>query len=90
MVDQIEGLYSARRVLPTLADASFYSDVEKLDIGGWFSKDASSRSAMPHRYSSARLFVQATLKKNLVVAAGKAFQAHRAKAPMSPNTNDKS
>ena len=43
---------------------------------------------MPHRYSSARLFVQATLKNNLVVAARKAFQAHRAKAPMSPNTNN--
>ena len=78
LVRIIEGLYSGRRVLPTLADAASYGDVEKLDTGGWFDKNAASRSAMPHRYSSARLFVQASLKHSLVQSAAVAFQTFRA------------
>ena len=33
---QVEGLYSARRVLPTLADVSRYDPDERLDIGSWY------------------------------------------------------
>ena len=78
LLQQLEGLYSARRVQPTLADLAQYDPVEKLDMDGWYNREVAARSAMPHRYSSARLYVQASLKHNLVRSARIAFDMYSA------------
>ena len=85
LLDQIDGLYSARRVLPTLADVAQYDAPEKLDIGAWYHRETVAASAMPHRYSAARLFVQVSLKHNFIQSAAVAFQKYSS----SPNYSEK-
>ena len=64
VLELIKGLYSGRRVLPTLADKSQYSDSHRLLIGGWSDAQARSYSAMPNLYSAARADLQHDLKEN--------------------------
>ena len=65
--------YSARRVLPSVADAARCSVAERLAIGAWSDPAAdgtlqtqAKRMAMPTRYSGQRLVVAACIKASLV------------------------
>ena len=51
---EIEGLYSARRVRPTVADAIAMDSPRRIDVGGWADKESKARMSMPNRYSDAR------------------------------------
>jgi hypothetical protein len=84
-IDDIKGLYCARRILPTLADLARYEPSERLDTGGWFSAADKARVSMPDRYSSGRQFTIATLKHNLVQSAAEAYRAARVKQPNADN-----
>jgi hypothetical protein len=66
---QLGGLYSARRVLPTLAHRMKFSDGERLDVGGW----SKSSLSMPQRYSEAKSDEQADLRTELVKMASHAL-----------------
>ena len=61
-LDEVDGLYSARRVLPSLAHASSFNTLERLDVGGWLDPTESRRVAMPQLFSEAKLSVQLHLK----------------------------
>ena len=80
-LEETEGLYSMRRVLTTLADIAEYQPHERLDVGGWSSRDTSAKMAMPNRYSDARLMTMAALKHSLVASAARAYQIARFKNP---------
>ena len=79
MLGLITGLYSGRRMLPTLADKSQYSDTHRLLVGGWSDAQARSYSAMPNLYSAARADLQHDLKNELVRLAATSIQAALAK-----------
>ena len=80
-LEEIEGLYSLRRVLTTLSEIAGYQPHERLDVGGWSSRETSAKMAMPNRYSDVRLMTIASLKHTLVAAAAKAHQVARFKNP---------
>ena len=63
--------YSARRTLPTMAHLMGYANHERHEIGGWYFRATAQESAMPLRYSDARLFMQASLKHSLLQAFAK-------------------
>ena len=60
VLDELQGLYWMRRVLPTLAHFSSFSAPERIDIGGWISKEEKASLAMPQLYSEAKLTMQST------------------------------
>ena len=72
-IDEISGLYSGRRVLPTVADFAQEPPEFRLDVGGWSDKNSATRSAMPNLYSAARLQTQVARKRELLVTANLAF-----------------
>ena len=73
-VDAVDGLYSLRRVLPSLADFSDLSASARLDVGGWANKEAESQLAMPNLYSAVRLRNMAKHKAGVVWAASTAIK----------------
>ena len=81
--------YSARRVLPSIADAAGLSVTERLAVGGWSDSapDGSSmstharRMAMPVRYSEQKLVVAASIRSDLVVRAKAAIDLYTASHP---------
>ena len=90
-IDGITGLYSGRRVLPSVADYAQKPPEFRLDVGGWTDTNTNSRLSMPNLYSNARLNTQARRKKELLVminlAYGKfchATHASNLKPEMSP------
>ena len=76
IIDLIDGLYSARRILPSLAHRSEYQDAALLDVGGWTDSAVGQRTAMPRLYSDAKLIMQARRKSSLIVAARIALRTH--------------
>ena len=72
-LDQIEGLYSFRRVLPTCAHREGYGAEALLDVGGWTDPDKKVRIAMPLLYSEAKLTMQAVRKDHLIKQATRAL-----------------
>ena len=76
LIDEIDGLYSARRILPPLAHRSEFQDAALLDVGGWNDSAVGQRTAMPMLYSHAKLIMQARRKSSLIVAARIALRAH--------------
>ena len=85
--------YSARRVLPSIADAARLSVTERLAVGAWsdIAPDGSSmrvqaqRMAMPARYSEQKLVVAATVKSDLVSRAKAAIDTYSKSHPDVPN-----
>ena len=71
--DLISGLYSARRVLPSIADCSQKPPEFRLDIGGWQDKHTGTRTAMPNLYSAARVQTQVARKRELLITANLAM-----------------
>ena len=72
-LDQITGLYSGRRVQPTIADYCQKPAELRLDVGGWSDKASSDRVAMPNLYSGARLQTQVNRKREMLITANIAF-----------------
>ena len=72
-LDLISGLYSGRRVQPTVADLSQESPEFRVDIGGWTDQAAKSRVAMPNLYSAGRLYTQAERKRKMLLTANLAY-----------------
>ena len=68
-MDAIEGLYSFRRILPTLAHKSEFDTTERLDVGGWTDAKDKSRASMPSLYSAANLHMQNTRKSEAIYMA---------------------
>eukprot|EP00972_Heterocapsa_arctica_P090501 13353358-Heterocapsa_arctica.AAC.1 len=63
--------YSARRVLPTVADLAKYAAEERLKLGGWLDSEATElqkRSSMPDRYCDRKLDVDLSLKLELLAS----------------------
>ena len=77
-LDHITGLYSGRRVQPTIADFSQKPVEFRLDIGDWADKSARDRVAMPNLYSAARLHTQVNRKKEMLVTANLALSNYMA------------
>ena len=73
LLDAIDGLYSCRRIEPTLAQRSTYSVPESLEVGGWVDSADKARSAMPRLYSEAKMYMQFQLKGELVDLARRAL-----------------
>ena len=67
--DAIEGLYSFRRVLPTLAHKSEFYTTERLDVGGWTDAKEKGRATMPNLNSAATLHMQNNRKSELIFMA---------------------
>ena len=87
LLDDISGLYAGRRVLPTVADVAQCNPSERLDVGGWYCKEAAAKAAMPNRYNAVRLYVQADVKHCLVqgvAAAVRKLESSRG-APKDPS-----
>ena len=68
-LDAIEGLYSFRRILPTLAHKSEFDTTERLDVGGWTDAKDKTRASMPNLYSAAKLHMQNTRKSETIYMA---------------------
>ena len=68
---QVVGLYSARRILPTLAHRMKLGEGETLDVGGW----SKSSLNICQRYSEAKADEQACLRTELVLVASRALKA---------------
>ena len=69
-IQQLKGLYAARRVLPTLAHRAKFSEPERIDVGGW---SAGGRLAIAQRYSEAKCDEQADLRSELVLLASQSL-----------------
>ena len=68
---QVEGvsLYSARRVLPTVADLAKFSVDDRVKLGGGRAaevRDASNRARTPNIYSDAWFFVNLHVKSSVL------------------------
>ena len=63
----LEGRYSSRRILPTLAHKSGFDITEQLDGGGWTDAKDTARGAMPDLCSSAKLHMANQRIAELVV-----------------------
>ena len=87
--------YSARRLLPSLADSAGLSITDRLAIGGWTdpAPDGQSsnldtqarRMAMPSRYSDQRLAVASRAKESLLRGVATSYKAFRKQFPSSEN-----
>ena len=75
-LDQITGLYSGRRVQPTVADYCQKPVEFRLDIGDWSDKSSRDRVAMPNLYSAARLHTQVSRKREMLSTANLAFATY--------------
>ena len=53
-LDDIDGLYGFRHILPSCADKARYDDSARLLVGAWSDPKARAVSAMPNLYSAAR------------------------------------
>jgi len=97
---QIESIttYSARRVLPSIADSAGLSVTERLAVGAWadVAPDGSSmkvqaaRMSMPTRYSEQKLVVASRIKSDLVARTKAALDVFTASNPSvkSPEWDD--
>ena len=83
VIDLIEGLYSFRRILPTLAHRASFNVSERIDVGAWISKEEKTEAAMPQLYSEAKLTMQSLRKSELVYLANQCF----AKIISNPETS---
>ena len=81
LIQTIQGLYAARRTLPTIGDLVRLTPEQRLDLGDWVDQQAQQRVAMPNRYSSGRMVVMAETKQAVIKAARKALQGARDKLP---------
>ena len=64
--------YSARRILPTIADAANMSPTERINIGAWTDPDLAKtkkKLAMPDRYAHTALRSRAKAKLKAILAA---------------------
>ena len=77
-VAALEGLYAARHVLTTAADAMDVKEKNWLSVGGWASGDTKSRLAMPNLYSQAKLWREAGVKHRIMMSVDSAFAKYRA------------
>ena len=72
--------YSARRVLPTIADASSLTPTERVKIGSWTDstgklEKTKKQLQMPDRYSDKYLMMQAKAKAKTIISARIAWEA---------------
>ena len=72
-LDMISGFYSARRVVPTIADLNQEPPEVRVDLGGWTDHAAKTRVAMPNLYSDGRLCTQAERKRKMILIANLAY-----------------
>ena len=74
--------YSARRVLPSVADAAALTPTERIKIGAWTDSKGGKlakekgRLALPDRYSDHRLYTQARAKIKTIIAVRSAIKGH--------------
>ena len=87
IIDMLEGLYSFRRVLPTLAHRAAFNVSERLDVGAWVSKEEKAEAAMPQLYSEAKLTMQALKKAELIFLANQTFTTILGNSDVSINFN---
>ena len=83
--------YSARRLLPSLADSAGLSITDRLAVGGWADpapeagpsamNTQARRMAMPSRYSDQKLVVAARVKENLLRGVAASYRAFRQQYP---------
>ena len=75
-IDAIEGVYSARHILPTFAEVANLNPSDRLDVGGWSSRAAAQDTAMPNLYSAARLWKMASIKERVIEGIEHAHAAY--------------
>ena len=73
-VSEIDGLYSLRRVLPSLAHVAAFNESERLDVGAWTNPGEKAALSMPQLYSDQKLRMQAVHKAELISLAIVALQ----------------
>ena len=69
--------YSARRVLPTVADAADLTTPQRIHVGSWQGGEAQRALAMPRRYSAVDLAKSAEAKHTCIVCIQSALSRMR-------------
>ena len=71
--------YSARRVLPTVADLAGYSTNDRVKLGGWLdaeSRGLAVRARIPDIYSDAKIVAALTVKQSVLDTVNGIMAAH--------------
>jgi len=74
----IDGLYSARRLLPSLvAPFAELSTAERVELGGWVDTSAQRQMAMPSTYSESHLAASSRVKSRILSLASEAMDSSK-------------